>query len=169
HAFRAIRARQSAGESVAHLLRVSTAKDLTYRDLGALLDQLPPTGTERHVPIPDGADAGLLAAVTTLLRQDIASHATRHVGVTGATRTYVYGSSVYQLRLTSSNAVRELKVDTRRYADPIETAFEIRNLTTKETTDFEIIVGTSGDVEGVPLRIRYRPRWWLQVELTLTE
>jgi hypothetical protein len=29
------------------------------------------------------------------------------------------------------------------------------------------VAGTTGDLAGVPLRIVYRPRWWLELELTL--
>jgi hypothetical protein len=80
-----------------------------------------------------------------------------------------YGATNYRLRLTSVTNRREITVGGVRYADPVETEFEILNLATRETTEFDMVAGTTGDLTGVPLQITCRPRWWLQIELALAE
>ena len=42
--------------------------------------------------------------------------------------------------------------------------------THKETgkpVNFTILVGTKGELRGVPVQIRYQPNWWFQVVLNL--
>ena len=34
---------------------------------------------------------------------------------------------------------------------------------------FEVVVGTVGDLKGVPLVIEWQPRWWLRATLRLQE
>jgi hypothetical protein len=47
--------------------------------------------------------------------------------------------------------------------------FVVTNRATRETTEFEIAYGTEDTLSEVPVRIVYRPRWWLELQLTLIQ
>jgi len=51
-----------------------------------------------------------------------------------------------------------------------DTEFETRNTISGEVTRFQVTSGTAATgalLTGVPLRVVYRPRWWLELELLL--
>jgi len=168
HAYRAIRATLATGESVADLVHLSGTEACTYRDVQTILDRLPVAGAPRRRSLPAHADTGFLAATSRLVADSIAHQARTERGLSGVKRTYVYGATMYVLALRSSAMKRALTIGTTTFASPIEMAFEIVNTDTQETTPFSITVGTTGDTAGVPLRMVYRPRWWLELDLTLT-
>jgi hypothetical protein len=55
----------------------------------------------------------------------------------------------------------------RTYHDLILARFENLNQTTKQRTAFELLLGTTGNLRGVPVQIRYQPNWWFQAVLNL--
>jgi hypothetical protein len=50
-----------------------------------------------------------------------------------------------------------------------QASFSIRTLATGARTRFEITTGLDGDLAGVPLMVRWQPRWWLEIGLHLAE
>jgi hypothetical protein len=34
-------------------------------------------------------------------------------------------------------------------------------------TDFSVLLGTTGELRGVPVQINYQPNWWFQIVLNL--
>jgi len=58
------------------------------------------------------------------------------------------------------------KID-RSYHDLKESQFQIRNQESGAKTDFSVLVGTSGELRGVPIQINYQPNWWFQIVLNL--
>lgn len=62
---------------------------------------------------------------------------------------------------------RDILIGDSRYGPGVDATFAILNLSTGEITEFVLTAGTAGDLAGVPLRIVYRPHWWLELELTL--
>jgi hypothetical protein len=78
----------------------------------------------------------------------------------GLRRTYVYAGRLYDASLLSAT------VSDRR-GGAIDGEFEVRNRATGSTTAFRIAYGTDGADAEVPVRITYRPRWWLEVDLQL--
>ena len=51
----------------------------------------------------------------------------------------------------------------------MEAGYEIVTASTNARTRFEMTTGLDGDLAGVPLSVRWQPRWWLEVGLHLEE
>jgi hypothetical protein len=47
--------------------------------------------------------------------------------------------------------------------------FESRNLEKGTTEHFVLACGTEGPLAGVPVFVRYQPKWWFKVEGVLDE
>jgi 2'-5' RNA ligase len=58
------------------------------------------------------------------------------------------------------------KID-QTYRDLKEAQFQINNEESGVKTDFSVLVGTSGELRGVPIQINYQPNWWFQIVLNL--
>jgi hypothetical protein len=90
---------------------------------------------------------------------------------------YLYNGVQHQLTLAQvtpvpSETVRLTLRDepheyVRTYHDLILARFENFNQTTKQRTAFELLLGTTGNLRGVPVQIRYQPNWWFQAVLNL--
>jgi hypothetical protein len=55
----------------------------------------------------------------------------------------------------------------KNYSDLMDLEFVVLNRASGEKTDFEMFVGTKGDLSGVPVQIVHQPNWWFQVVLNL--
>ena len=55
----------------------------------------------------------------------------------------------------------------RTYQNLVLARFENFDQTTKKKTEFELLLGTTGSLRGVPVQIHYQPNWWFQVILNL--
>jgi hypothetical protein len=58
------------------------------------------------------------------------------------------------------------KID-QSYRDLKESQFQIYNQESGAKTDFSVLLGTTGELQGVPVQITYQPNWWFQVVLDL--
>jgi hypothetical protein len=68
-----------------------------------------------------------------------------------------------------SKFVRKSEVNGKEHSDLIESEFRARNKTTGKTSDLSVMYGTRGPISKIPVRITYKPRWWLSAELLLDE
>jgi hypothetical protein len=68
------------------------------------------------------------------------------------------------IRLTLRNEPHDY---VRTYQNLVLARFENLNQTTKQKTGFELLLGTTGNLRGVPVQIRYQPNWWFQAVLNL--
>ncbi len=90
---------------------------------------------------------------------------------------YLYNGERHQLALSQitqvpSETIRlslrdEPREYVRTYQDLVLARFENFNQTTKKKTGFELLLGTTGNLRGVPVQIRYQPNWWFQAVLNL--
>jgi len=90
---------------------------------------------------------------------------------------YVYNARPYTLTLQRVSAVPAQQVhitmkDQGRkidlsYRDLKESQFQIRNGESGAKTNFGVLLGTTGDLRGVPVQINYQPNWWFQIVLNL--
>ncbi len=55
----------------------------------------------------------------------------------------------------------------RSYSGLVQARFEDINLTNNGESQFELLLGTTGALKGVPVQIRYQPNWWFQAILNL--
>jgi hypothetical protein len=90
---------------------------------------------------------------------------------------YLYNARAYTLTLQSVTAVATKAVHIKlrepgqridqSYRDLKQSQFQVRNQESGATTDFSVLVGTSGQLRGVPIQINYQPNWWFQIVLNL--
>jgi hypothetical protein len=114
----------------------------------------------REVARPPGTRPGFLSAVAELMGAKAQP---------GTRIPYIYGGRIYDLRLTSKASLGAFRVDDRAYERVIQSGFEIRDRVSVSRWRFELIYGTEGRLAGVPITIKHRPRWWLEVELRLED
>ncbi|MND08395.1 hypothetical protein D3C83_309720 [compost metagenome] len=51
----------------------------------------------------------------------------------------------------------------------VDGRFELRNHATGDKTSLQMAYGTAGSIRDVPVRIVFRPRWWMEAELLLDQ
>jgi hypothetical protein len=68
------------------------------------------------------------------------------------------------VRLTLRNEPHEY---VRTYQNLVLARFENFDQTNSKKTGFELLLGTTGNLRGVPVQIRYQPNWWFQAVLNL--
>jgi hypothetical protein len=159
--FKAIRATAVNGEAKSDVVTVQAGRDLTYRDVGSLLDMLEGTRSEvspKTVALPAGTRPGFLIALADLMHQP----ALKSVA-------YVYNGKFHVLHLRQTHAVSSMRINSRDFTKLSRGEFETENRTTGERTPFEITYGTTGSLAEVPVYIVYQPKWWFQVELFLED
>jgi len=92
-------------------------------------------------------------------------------------RCYVYDAQENTLTLEHVSPVDTLPVQlhgpnntvilNRSYQNLLQLDFVSTHKLTGKKVYFSILVGTKGDLRGVPVQIRYQPNWWFQVVLNL--
>jgi hypothetical protein len=169
--FRVLRGLVRGDTARAQVTRVRPSSRPTIHDVDALLSLV---GAEvaqaasRTRALEPATRPGFLGTVAELLGRDGRAGAPG-TGGDAAVLSYVFAQSLYTLRLDSTRAVQQ-PVAGRTTAVPARRArFEITNVGTGRRTAFEIVHGTAGALDGVPLFIAWQPRWWLKVELHLDE
>ncbi len=170
HLFRSIRGTVRNGEARTLVSRLASASDLTYGQYQVLLDRLPapgPAGTKQIRVGPD-TDPGFLIAVRRMVHASVGE--CQSAGkVSASRRRFVYSGNLYELALVQATVVKDAGVNGRNYGRAIEGRFEIRNLATGTVTPFTMLFGAAGLDAETPLRIVYRPRWWVELELLLVD
>lgn len=92
-----------------------------------------------------------------------------------ASRCYVHNARNYTVTLTEATPVSrgEIKVNRKNgtalksvYRNLVKAKFAVVNYKSERST-FELLLGTEGDLKGVPVQIVHRPNFWFEVELNL--
>ena len=167
HAFKALRQWLTGSQARVTVSDVRVQKDLTYADLDVLLSAVPAASSEtKTVAMPRWTSPGFLAATASLMEEGRtaagkASKAQHFV------RTYPYNGQLYELELRSADHVDRHTREGRSFGPAIIGRFRVLNCTTGEETPFTVVYGVEGDLNGVPLLISWRPRWWLEIECVL--
>jgi hypothetical protein len=170
--FKAVRTIVTGSRAVGGTMTIHTSSNLTYRQLDALLALIPAEpSVPRTLELPAGTQPGFLTGMTVLIGESIAP--CRGPG-RPSTRTipkvaYVYKQTLYDLSLVSCEYAPELRTKAGSYVQVVKGKFQTRNRTTGNVTPFELAFGTSGPHNGRPVRIAFRPRWWLEFELLLDQ
>jgi hypothetical protein len=171
HAFKAIRGRVRDQRAEATVIHMLLAEDYTYHDLDRLLLRLPDTG--RVTPasaLPDNVQPGFLFALKSVLHSNVEQVCARgRMGKETQSCLFVFNGALYRLIILKSDFHPSLTVNGRRYDSVIESRLQTRQVTTGSTSSFSIAYGTTGQNREVPIRIVYRPRWWFEAELQLTD
>jgi hypothetical protein len=90
---------------------------------------------------------------------------------------YIHDAQVNTLTLQNVQPVAKLVVklnsakggvlSNQTYEHLLQVEFVSVHQATGKQVSFTILVGTTGDLRGVPVQIRYQPNWWFQVVLNL--
>ncbi len=181
HLFEAIISRADRTQAVATTVSFASNTDYNMFQLAdaqkQALDQLGDDQQRkfRHLEgsaYPDcGGPGGLL-----LTTQDLVERALQGEKPP-LTHCYIYNARRYTLTLQRVAPVaakdihltlkdKSQKMD-RSYRNLLESRFQILNQESGVKTDFSMLLGTSGELRGVPVQISYQPNWWFQVVLNL--
>jgi hypothetical protein len=171
--FKMNRARVEHGVARAEATTLHAPEDFTFRQLGELLrfaDESKPAPRVRMSGLPAGTHPGLLFALADLVRAGVA--AARTPGVKGPTprmAQYTFNAGVYDLTVSSWERVARAQFGGRSYEKLVRLEFESKNREKGNTERFVFACGTEGDLAGVPIFVRYQPKWWFKVEGVLDE
>jgi len=160
HPFKIIRATVHGGQAESVVTSIGAPHDYNYRQLQTVLDlalREPPEGKARTIRLPPGTRPGFLAALADAMRTSAAPIA------------YVYHGRIYELRQTSARPIPDLRIARASYGRAIAADFTITSQRDGEQTSFSMTYGTEGRFAQVPLIVSYRPRWWMEVNLTLDD
>ncbi|HJO37525.1 MAG: hypothetical protein QGF21_11105 [Vicinamibacterales bacterium] len=169
HAFSVIRATVRGGRSDATQWTEQTTDNLALHDVDQVLAAVehPPANAERHQEaVRAGMQPGFLAAVAELIDRSVRAHRRSPASVDALTNVpvpYAYADARHDLSLRSHASRRQLLDD--RLVTTIDGKFETRDRSTGKKTRFEVGYGRDGCLAGIPVSIKYEPRWWLRVEL----
>jgi hypothetical protein len=172
HAFRAVESTVRGNEATTATAYVVLDRDLTYRYYTALLDRLPSgddTALVRRVRLGSGTEPGFLMAMKDLIHESVTTWQRDGRLAQGAPRrTFVYLGTVYQMTLRHATVVKD-QVGGRSVGPAMDGDFEVRNPATGSTSEFRLLCGLEGTDAETPLRIVYRARWWVELELQLVD
>jgi hypothetical protein len=154
--------------------RTTTAyvpRDVTYRDIGRVLDALERSARWKqvHTRRPAGVAPGFLIALDQLMRSSAAAARGLSTIPKVPRLAYVYKDAVYDLIARRVERVAQLRTHSGLFQNLLRTEFAVRNRATGSTTDFRVTYGTEGSLAGVPVYAQYQPNWWFKVELELDE
>jgi hypothetical protein len=90
---------------------------------------------------------------------------------------YLFNGERFTIKLTKVTRVpretvqltlhQEPRQYVRNYQDLLLTHFDNFNETTQKASSFDLLLGTTGKLRGIPVRITYQPNWWFQVILNV--
>ncbi len=168
HAFKAIRASIADRSSSAQVVRVAFDQDFTFYDVDALLGRLPEGGDPTaRLQIANGTSPGLLTALADLMRHTVDVWASTNGTAGRERRTFVWDRGLYDLTLARSQTVETVRAAGRAYQKCLRSVFEVRGPGKNDGAEFEVTYGTADPTAGIPVLVKYRPRWWFEIELVL--
>ena len=101
------------------------------------------------------------------------------VAVSPKSLCYVYDSQVNTLTLervepvakfdVKINAAKGGTLAEKSFDHLVQADFVSAHQATGKRVYFTILLGTQGDLRGVPVQVRYSPNWWFQIVLNLME
>jgi len=148
--------------------------DYTYHDVAKLLrlvgtpPQTPPSINEASMP--PGTHPGFLFAVADLVDRavDAATREPREL-LKKVTTRFNFNAVAYELRLRKTKWEESKKYGDRRYENLVRIDLESYNPKLKTTERFTLAVGTEGEWKGVPVYVKYQPKWWFKAEGVIDE
>jgi hypothetical protein len=181
HLFEGIISRVDADRALTASVPYQSNRDFDLKQYGdaekAALQELE-TDPARHVGRVDGADrkqcprvGEFLTTILQLMSDATSGHATPE------SLSYMYNDRHYTATMLSVEPVAERVVHVqyhanggsldRTYRNMKSARFEVACSETGTKSNFEILLGTQGDLRGKPVQINYQPNWWFQIVLNL--
>jgi hypothetical protein len=171
--FKLNRARVEDGNARAEATTLYAPQDYTFRELDDLLhfaEATKPAPSVRAGPLPPGTHPGLLFALADLVNAGVAAaHVPADAGPQRRAVQYTFNAGVYDLSVKSWERVAQARFGGRKFEKLVRLEFESRNLEKGTTEHFVLACGTDGPLAGIPVFVRYQPKWWFKVEGVLDE
>jgi hypothetical protein len=170
-----IREHVTARESVAWSTVAEVGRDVTFRDLDAVLRRMPALGgwQQRRLTRPPDARPGFLTAFADMMDASAkawASGAPAKRDSSPAPLTYIHRAELFDLHQDQVELVPDASAGGGERVRALRARFRIWNRrTSKWSGEFVAVYGISGAFAGVPLRLTYQPRWWLRTELAIDD
>jgi hypothetical protein len=148
--------------------------DYTYYDVGQLLRmfQGPPPAppSVNEASLPPGTHPGFLFAVADIVNRAVTA-ATREPRelLRDVTTRFNFNAVAYELRLRKSKWEESKTYGDRQYENLVRIDLESYNPTLDTTEKFTLAVGTEGRWKGVPVYVKYQPKWWFKAEGVIDE
>jgi hypothetical protein len=166
--FKLNRARVENGTARAEATTLHAPQDFTLRQLEELLrfaEATKPVPRVRTGRLPPGTRPGLLFALADLVAAGVdAARTPGSQGPVPHVAQYTFNAGVYDLAITSWERVERSRYGGKTFEKLVRLEFESRNLQTGGTERFVLACGTEDDLAGVPVFVRYQPKWWFKVE-----
>jgi hypothetical protein len=167
--FKVIQSTIGGDRATASVRDMALSDRLTFRDLDAVMAQVPHPTVSPAVPLPVGTDPGFLFALASLMRENVeAWHRTRRPAA-AACRPYVFANKLYTIATRSSRAVERTVIDGREFRDVIDSEFEVRAAAKRKGDRFRLVYGASGSLREVPVYVEYRPSMWFEASVVLVD
>jgi hypothetical protein len=174
YVFKAIRTHVASGRARSENTVWRVERDFTYFDLPELLRLV--EGRPQAAPkvneaaIPPGTEPGFLFAVADLVDRAVAAagRAPREL-VGGVTTRFNFNAVVYDLKLRRTEWMEAKEYGGRRYERLVRIDFESYEPKRRTTESFTLVCGTEGDLAGIPIYVKYQPKWWFKTEGVLDE
>jgi hypothetical protein len=174
YVFKVIRTRVTGRTARAENTVWLVRSDYTYYDLPEVLrivsgpPQAPPRVNEAL--LPPGTEPGFLVAVYDLVDRAVAA-ATRTPRelLRDVTTRFNFNAVAYELRLRSTEWEESKEYGSRTFERLVRVNFESYNPTLRTTERFTLACGTEGALRGIPVYVKYQPKWWFKAEGVLDE
>ncbi len=174
YVFKAIRTTVAEGRARSENTVWRVERDFTYYDLPELLrlvegrPQAAPKVNEAS--LPPGTEPGFLFAVAQLVDRAVAGALRTPRELLGEVTTrFNFNAIVFDLKLRRTEWVEAKEYGGRRYERLVRIDFESYNPKLETTERFTLVCGTEGPLAGVPVYVKYQPRWWFKAEGVLDE
>jgi len=167
--FGAIRTDIANGEAESKRTYWVFEEDYTYYDLDEirrLIDAPPESEPLLHNgPMPPGTHPGLLHATTDLIARAVlaATEDPRRL-LEDVTTHYNFHAYVCELTLRKTKWEDSKEYDGRRYERLVRLEFENLNAEDNKREGFTLICGTEGELRGVPVYMKFQPKWYFKTE-----
>lgn len=166
--FKLIRARVDGGGARAESTSVYAPQDYTFRELAELqqfAQSAQPAARVRAGALPPGTHPGLLFALAELVRAGVeAARTSGGEGPRPRAVQYTFNAGLYDLAVSSWQRVDRARYGAQSYDRLVRLEFESRNREKGTTEHFVLACATEGPLAGVPVFVRYQPKWWFKVE-----
>jgi hypothetical protein len=174
YVFKAIRTSVAAGKARSENTVWRVDRDLTYYDLPELLrlvEEPPQAAPKVHeAAIPPGTEPGFLFAVADLVERTVtAAVQSPRVLLTGVATRFNFNAVVHDLKLRQTEWIDAKEYGGRLYERLVRIDFESYNPKLQTTERFTLVCGTEGRLAGVPVYVKYQPKWWFKAEGVLDE
>jgi len=173
--FKAIQARVERDTVTSRNTVWRVERDYTYRDLADVrkIVAAPANASVNASPLPPGARPSFMIAVADAVEETIAAA----LGADGAAPRlfadrswmFMFDAHTYDLRLRESRWEKPGTYAGQWVPRLLRMEFESYNRKLQTTERFTLTCGLDGAWRGVPVYVKYQPKWWFKAEGVLDD